>query len=69
MNRITIVGNVADDPDLRSTPAGVAVATCRVAVNRRRKDDSGIWREHAEHVAESLRHRDRYSKPSGNRPR
>lgn len=71
MNSVTIVGNLTDDPELRYTPTGVAVCTCRVAVNRRVKtgdewDDrldgyftAQIWRDHAEHVAASLRRGDR----------
>ena len=68
-NIITIVGNLTDDPELRYTPAGVAVANMSVAVNRRiRNKDTNewedkvdgffrvnIWRDHAENVAESLR--------------
>jgi len=68
-NTITIIGNLTDDPELRYTPAGVPVANCRVAVNRRifnRETNSyddrldgyftvNIWRGYAENAAESLR--------------
>ena len=67
-NTITLVGNLTDDPELRYTPSGVAVANMRVAVNRRiRNRDTNewedrtdgffnvnVWRDHAENVAESL---------------
>jgi single-strand DNA-binding protein len=67
-NAITIVGNLTDDPELRFTPNGVAVTSCRVAVNQRRFnresnswDDKldgfftcNVWREQAENVAGSL---------------
>lgn len=67
-NVITIVGNLTDDPELRYTPNGVAVANCRVAVNRRmfNKESNSwddkldgyftinVWRDYAENVAESL---------------
>ena len=67
-NQITIIGNLADDPELRFTPSGTAVTNVRVAVNRRRRDaQSGewvdeldgfftcnVWRDMAENVAESL---------------
>jgi single-strand DNA-binding protein len=71
MNNVTVIGNLADDPELRYTPQGVPVVTVRVAVNRRvRNDDEWedrldgfftaiLWREHAENVAESLRRGDR----------
>src|SRR5918996_6499681 len=66
-NQITIVGNLTDDPELRYTPNGAAVATIRVAVNRRIPDGAGgwkdaetsffrvnAWRTLAENAAESL---------------
>jgi single-strand DNA-binding protein len=66
-NQVVIVGNLTDDPELRYTPSGAAVANFRVAVNRRTRDESGqwkdgetsffrvnAWRSLAENVAESL---------------
>ena len=66
-NQVVIVGNLTDDPELRYTPNGAAVAKFRVAVNRRYKDETGnwkdsdtsfftvnAWRSLAENVAESL---------------
>ena len=66
-NCITLVGNITDDPELRFTPSGSAVANFTVAVNRRFKNQSGAWedkldgffkcncwRDMAENVAESL---------------
>ena len=35
MNKLTIIGNLTKDPELRSTPAGVSVCSFTVAVNRR----------------------------------
>lgn len=68
-NVITIVGNLTDDPELRFTPNGIAVANVRVAVNRRIRNSQtnewedrldgyftvNVWRDYAENVAESLR--------------
>ncbi|WP_037639217.1 MULTISPECIES: single-stranded DNA-binding protein [Streptomyces] len=65
---ITIVGNLVDDPELRFTPAGVAVAKFRIASTPRTlnkttnewEDGEGlfltcsVWRQAAENVAESL---------------
>jgi single-strand DNA-binding protein len=71
MNQVTIIGNLADDPELRYTPQGVPVTTVRVAVNRRMRNGEEwedrldgfftaiLWREHAENVAESLHRGDR----------
>jgi single-strand DNA-binding protein len=65
---ITIVGNLTDDPELRFTPSGAAVAKFRIASTPRTLDRQtnewkdgeplflacNIWRDAAEHVAESL---------------
>ena len=41
-NQVTIVGNLTDDPELRYTPNGAAVANFSVAVSRRAKDDATV---------------------------
>jgi single-strand DNA-binding protein len=65
---ITVVGNLTDDPELRFTPSGAAVAKFRIASTPRTLDrQSGewkdgeplflacsVWRQVAENVAESL---------------
>lgn len=70
---VTIIGNLTADPELRFTPAGVAVADFTVASTPRVYDrESGewkdgttlfmrasIWREYAENVAASLHKGDR----------
>jgi single-strand DNA-binding protein len=43
-NSVTLVGNITRDPELRFTPAGQAVATFGMAVNRRYQK-SGEWVE------------------------
>jgi len=43
INRVTIVGNLTRDPELRGLPSGGNVCSLRVAVNERRKDASGQW--------------------------
>lgn len=66
-NQVVVVGNLTDDPELRYTPNGAAVANFRVAVNKRFRDQSGewkdgetsyfrvsTWRSMAENAAESL---------------
>ena len=66
--QITLVGNLVDDPQLRYTPTGQAVANFRVAstprfldrnTNEWKDGDSlflscNVWRQAAENVAESL---------------
>jgi single-strand DNA-binding protein len=65
---ITIIGNLVDDPDLRFTPSGAAVANFRIASTPRTFDRQAnewkdgetlfltcaVWRQAAENVAESL---------------
>lgn len=40
-NKITLVGNLGRDPELRYTPQGTPVCTFSMATNERRKDKSG----------------------------
>lgn len=65
---ITLVGNLVDDPELRFTPSGQAVANFRIASTPRFLDKATnewkdgeslfltctVWRQAAENVAESL---------------
>ncbi|MGK4582091.1 single-stranded DNA-binding protein [Kitasatospora sp. HPMI-4] len=65
---ITLVGNLVDDPELRFTPSGAAVAKFRIASTPRTFDRQtnewkdgeslfltcNVWRQPAENVAESL---------------
>jgi single-strand DNA-binding protein len=65
---ITVIGNLTDDPELRFTPSGAAVAKFRVASTPRYMDRNTnewkdgeplflactVWRQAAENVAESL---------------
>jgi len=65
---ITVVGNITDDPELRFTPSGAAVANFTVASTPRTMNKQtnewedgealflrcSIWRQAAENVAESL---------------
>ncbi len=65
MNRIVLVGRLTKDPDLRYTPAGAAVATFTLAVNRTFTNQQGereadfiqcvVWRKPAENVANFLK--------------
>jgi single-strand DNA-binding protein len=43
INRVVLVGNLTKDPELRSTPSGTPVCSLRIAVNSRRRDESGQW--------------------------
>ncbi|MFC8447577.1 single-stranded DNA-binding protein [Kitasatospora sp. NPDC057223] len=66
--QLTLVGNIVDDPELRFTPSGAAVAKFRIASTPRKFDKQtnawvdeealfltcNVWRQPAENVAESL---------------
>jgi single-strand DNA-binding protein len=41
-NHVTLIGNLVDDPELRFTASGLAMARLRFAVNRRWQDKSGL---------------------------
>jgi single-strand DNA-binding protein len=43
-NHTTIVGNLVEDPEVRFTNTGIAVANLRVAVSQRVQQD-GQWRD------------------------
>ncbi len=43
INVVAITGNLTKDPELRQTSGGTSVCKMRVAVNSRRKDQSGEW--------------------------
>lgn len=50
INRCVISGNLGADPELRSTASGTAILSMRVAVNERRKDQSGEWTDYTNWV-------------------
>ena len=43
LNRVILVGNITRDPELRHIPSGLAVTEIGLAVNDRRKTQSGEW--------------------------
>jgi single-strand DNA-binding protein len=51
LNRVLLAGRLTRDPDVRYTPAGHAVATLPLAVNRPWKDPSGNWQEETCYVS------------------
>jgi single-strand DNA-binding protein len=65
--RLTLVGNLTADPELRFTPSGLPVTSLRIAVTPRSRQDDGtwtdgetsfhtvnVWRDQAEHAGETL---------------
>ena len=41
MNKLTLIGNLTNDPEMRSTPSGITVCAFTIAVNRRHEGKSG----------------------------
>ena len=59
MNKLTIIGNLTKDPELRTTASGVSVCNFTVAVNRRKGEGADFfsvsaWRERGEVCAKYL---------------
>src|SRR5438876_546877 len=69
VNRVVLVGRLANDPELKYTPSGIAVSSFRIAVDRPFSNQHGeretdfidivVWRQAAEVAADFLRGLDR----------
>ncbi|NQS97474.1 MAG: single-stranded DNA-binding protein [candidate division Zixibacteria bacterium] len=67
LNKVILIGNLGQDPELKYTPSGVAVCTFSIATKRTWNDQDGnrqektdwhnikIWRKQAEIAAEYLK--------------
>ena len=56
---VSFAGNLTDDPEVRSIESGIARAMFRVAVSGSREQEASfftvvVWRDQAEHAAQSL---------------
>lgn len=63
LNRVVLIGRLATDPELKYTPSGLAVATFRIAVDRRPNQQGEkeadfipivVWKQSAEFAANYL---------------
>lgn len=59
-NKVILVGNLTEEPQLKTTPSGVSVVSFRIAVGRRFKSEGQpdadfftvvVWRSTAEYIA------------------
>jgi single-strand DNA-binding protein len=48
VNKVILLGNVGKDPEIRSTPSGVMVASFTLATTDRQKDAQGNWQDKTE---------------------
>ena len=48
VNKVILIGNMGNDPDVRSTQSGSMIATLSVATTTSRKDRDGNWQDKTE---------------------
>ena len=48
INKVILIGNLGQDPEMRDTQSGSKVANLRIATTERRKDRDGNWGDHTE---------------------
>lgn len=48
LNKAIVIGNITQDPELKSLPSGVKVTNFSVATNRKYKDSNDEWQETVE---------------------
>ena len=54
INRVVLVGNLTRDPELKQPPSGSSVCSLRIAVNSRRKDETGQWTDKPNYFSVSV---------------
>ena len=54
INRVVLVGNLTKDPELKQTAGGTSVCKLRIAVNSRRKDETGQWTDKPNYFSVSV---------------
>jgi single-strand DNA-binding protein len=48
VNKVTLLGNLGKDPEIKSTPSGMSIATFSLATTERAKDKDGNWQDRTE---------------------
>ena len=48
LNRVTLIGNVGSDPEIRTTPNGIQVCNFSLATTSSYKDQTGNWQDKTE---------------------
>lgn len=54
INRVVLVGNLTRDPELKQLPSGTPLCSLRIAVNSRRKDETGQWTDKPNYFSVSV---------------
>ena len=48
VNKVTLLGNLGQEPDVRSTPSGQSVVNISIATSESYKDQGGNWQDKTE---------------------
>ena len=48
VNKVILIGNLGQDPELRTSQAGNAIGNLRIATSSRRRDSDGNWNDQTE---------------------
>lgn len=48
INKVILIGNLGQDPEIKYSPQGTAIANFNIATTERRKDKDGNWVDHTE---------------------
>ena len=48
VNKVTLIGNLGADPEVRTTQGGTVIGNLRLATTTRRKDRDGNWTDHTD---------------------
>ena len=48
VNKVILIGNLGQDPEIRTSQAGNAIGNLRIATSSRRRDQDGNWNEQTE---------------------
>ena len=48
VNKVTLLGNLGKDPEIKATPSGMSIATFSLATTERAKDKDGNWQDRTE---------------------
>ena len=48
VNKVTLIGNLGKDAEIRNTTGGTPIANLRLATTDRRKAQDGSWQDHTE---------------------
>ena len=48
LNKVLLIGHLGQDPEIKYSPSGTAIANLRIATSENKMNQSGEWEEHTE---------------------